>query len=215
MKLTLLADTHTQHRLVKIEEPTDYLVFAGDGEFRISGDIYYFNKWISELKEKKLIKEAIVIAGNHDFFCERDRDTTLELFKDCVYLEDESYTLSNGMVLWGSPYTPRFKNWAFLKDDEDLKENWKTIPKTTDIIVTHGPAYKYVDYDIAYGNGHLGSKTLAKAIERIKPKFHICGHIHRDKGQLRIEETPETTFINCGVLDNKYKMIWDPIIIEI
>ena len=213
MKLLFLADTHTQHMQVEIKEPVDYLIFAGDGEFDRLNRIIGFNNWLQELKDDNLIKEAIVICGNHDLYPQSKKKEVKRLFTAAKYLENDSIKLSNGMKLYGSPYTSIFMDWGFMLSDKELEENWKKIPKDCDILVTHGPAYGYLDFDNR--NGNLGCKHLSAAIQKIKPKIHAFGHIHRDVGQRRILETETTKFINCGVLDNWYNMIWEPIIVEV
>ncbi|HPN88735.1 MAG TPA: metallophosphatase domain-containing protein [Candidatus Omnitrophota bacterium] len=207
MRIVSLSDTHTQHRKVEVPEG-DVLIFAGDGEFRSALDLIDFNNWLALLKHKTII----VIAGNHDFVCERRPNDVRKYLTKAVYLKDEPYVLPNGMILWGSPMTKTFLNWAFMESDEDLDQYyWSKIPKDTDILLTHGPAYKHLDTAAPVGE-HLGSKTLAKKVKELRIPYVICGHIH---GSYGIEKTEKTTYINCSVLDEEYHLVNKPIVIDV
>ena len=65
MRIVAIGDTHAKHRKLQVPDG-DVLFFAGDGEFRSALDLIDFNNWLSELRHELVI----VIAGNHDFFCE-------------------------------------------------------------------------------------------------------------------------------------------------
>jgi len=108
MRIVAIGDTHTQHSNVKIPDG-DVLLFAGDGEFRSAVDLIKFNRWLSCLKYGLII----VIAGNHDFFCERFPNEIERYLNEAIYLRDEQFELPNGMIIWGSPMTKTFLNWAF------------------------------------------------------------------------------------------------------
>ena len=68
--------------------------------------------------------------------------------------------------------------WAFtLERGKALREKWKKIPEGIDFLVTHGPPLGYLD-DLAKG-GKAGCLDLLYEIKhRVKPKFHVFGHIH-------------------------------------
>ena len=60
---------------------------------------------------------------------------------------------------------------------------WKLIPDDTDILITHGPPYGHGDKIATKNLDHVGCKSLyEEVISRIKPKFHIFGHIHESHG---------------------------------
>jgi len=55
------------------------------------------------------------------------------------------------------------------------------IPNDTEILVTHGPPLGHGD--LFSGGPRAGCKDLYDAIEnRIKPLYHIFGHIHEGYG---------------------------------
>ena len=218
MKLGFFGDTHTQHKWVELREPVDYLIFSGDGEFRNLGDIHSFNDWIGKLKKQGDIKvECLITSGNHDSYPQSKLKETKLTFTNGVYLQDEEYILNNGMKVWMSPWSVRFMDWWFMASEEDLETKYYSkIPRDTNILITHTPPYKILDYDTR--NGYLGSKSLSKKIDELKElKIHAFGHIHRDEEQRRqiIEGSNNVMFINCGLLDNWYNMVHDPIVVEV
>ncbi len=63
--------------------------------------------------------------------------------------------------------------------------------KGASILLTHEPPKGYADEKRGI---HMGTKPILSILESVKPRYHICGHIH--KQQLDMFEG--TTVINCG-----------------
>jgi len=207
MRIVAISDTHTQHNNIKVPDG-DVLLFAGDGEFRSVSDLVNFNQWLSGLKHEHII----VIAGNHDFFCEKSPNETKTYLTEAVYLRDEQYELPNGMVLWGSPMTRTFMHWAFMDTEENLdRKYWSKIPKSADMLLVHGPAYGYLDTAVP-GGPSLGSKTLAKRIRKLKIPYVVFGHIH---GSYGVKKIGDTTHVNCSVLNEDYQLVNNPVVIDV
>ena len=67
--------------------------------------------------------------------------------------------------------------------------------------MTHGPPKGILDRNA--GAIECGDEILAKEVrERVKPKFHLFGHIHEAYG---VEKVEETTYINASTCDYFYK----------
>ena len=54
---------------------------------------------------------------------------------------------------------------------------------------------------------HLGCGLLADRIHQIKPKIHVCGHIHSGHGYYF---DGDTHFINASVLGERYSYDYQP-----
>lgn len=218
MKIVCISDTHGKHhQITKDLQDAEMIIHAGD----ISGmgyehEIRNFLEWYSSLS----YKHKILIAGNHDFFFQdypsRAKDILAE-FPNIIYLENSGITI-DGIKIWGSPQQPRFFNWAFNENrGEAIRYYWKLIPKDTDILITHGPAYGYGDW-VANRTHHnnyennVGCKDLLEFIMDIQPTYHIFGHIHSGNG---IYKTDGTTFVNASVLGESYMYNYSPTLIEI
>lgn len=207
-KITAISDTHGSHHGVTIQE-CDVLIHAGDCSSNGSKEaVRDFIKWFAA----QPTKEKILIAGNHDWLFEKDpRDARrlLRLYgKGITYLEDD-WARFYGIVFYGSPVQPTFLNWAFNRDrGAPIKKHWDRIQRNTDVIITHGPAYGVLDACDGRRNEHLGCEDLLNAIKRIKPKFHIFGHIHSGYG-IKVEDG--TTFVNASLLDEDYSITNKPV----
>lgn len=215
MKIVTIADTHGQHwRLVKrgkIPEG-DIIIHAGDvsshGKFE---NVEEFFKWYGDLNFDK----KIVIAGNHDWAFENGQDSWKEIAEiyGITYLNDSGITYK-GINIWGSPIQPEFLSWAFNRQrGSEIKKHWDLIPKNTDILITHGPAYKRLDKVIRHHHAnpdiYVGCKDLENIIQQIRPVLHICGHIHEARG-IEVDRLPgqsPITYVNAACLDELYG-IW-------
>lgn len=132
-------------------------------------------------------------------------------------LIDEATTVSVGdreVSVWGTPWSNRFMHWAFMKSPKELAEVYAAIPEGIDILVSHQPPYGHVDRAFSYGAGrvdHLGSPQLLATIERVRPKLVICGHIHNGHGRSVLGET---TIYNVSLLDDDYRLVYQPTVID-
>lgn len=215
MRIICISDTHNKHD----ELTNDLLAIKGDNEKTIlihAGDISgkgtlteisNFLNWFSNLP----FKYKVFIAGNHDFGFEMS-DTIADEFieKGVIYLFDRMIEIE-GIKIYGSPWQPRFYDWAFnVNRGEAIAKKWEKIPEGLDILVTHGPAFGILD--LTYGGIRAGCEDLYMKIFEVKPKHHICGHIHFGYG-MRIMD--DTTFINAASLGEGYEYDNKPIVFHI
>ena len=152
--------------------------------------------------DPKIHKKFVNYYGDRSH---EDREVCRSMVEEnCTYLEDSEVTVE-GYRIYGAPwcvcvcvmcvcvvcYTscthllcpltcrqPVHARWAFTLDrGPKLKEKWQKIPNGVDILVTHGPPLGYGDH--LGWEGRSGCLDLLYEIKhRIKPKFHVYGHIH-------------------------------------
>lgn len=155
------------------------------------GEVQAFCGWLSTLP----YKYKIVIPGNHDTSLdgksfkalqkdfglnEGDAEKGKALMKQvCTYLEHEMVEIE-GVRIFGSPYTPDFYNWAFMYPPKDGQYIWDIPHKEIDILVTHGPPLGILD---RVARGNAGCPDLLDLVKKVKPKFHLFGHIHEAYGE--------------------------------
>lgn len=208
MKLVLISDTHGAHKTVQVPEG-DVLIHAGDLSKRgEEGEVKEFLDWFS--KQPHTYK--VFVAGNHDWLFERRSAEYIKSLipENIIYLNDSGVEI-NGVYIWGSPIQPTFYNWAFNRDrGEDIKRHWDLIPEHTDVLITHGPPYGILDK--TFRGEHVGCQDLMNAIHEIQPKLHVFGHIHEGYG---IQQSKQTNFVNASILDQKYRCVNQPIVINI
>lgn len=204
-KIIAISDTHGLHdQITKDLGSGDIIVHGGDVSNKgRPNEILDFLNWFVELP----FTHRVFIAGNHDFGFEKNNDIAQE-FKDrgIIYLMDNMVEV-DGIKIYGSPWQPRFYDWAFNVDrGPKIAAKWKDIPEGLDILITHGPPHGILD-DTPDGM-RVGCEDLLAKILEIKPRFHIFGHIHCGYG-MRI--TDDTTFINASVLNEQYRYRHKPI----
>jgi predicted phosphodiesterase len=221
-KVTLISDTHTKHTQITKDLPGgDILIHAGD--FMSSGynpmEAVMFFKWFNEIDN---YDTKVLIAGNHDRYMQDESEEARRLITDFYptiqYLEDEELALyfdgPNGDMpeenvrIYGSPWQPEFYDWAFNlpRNGEEMKMRWDAIPSNTDILVTHGPAFGYLD--IPGGQSiRVGCEMLRHRVDEIRPKIHVFGHIHGSWGHYY---NGHTHFFNASVLNERYNYAHNP-----
>ena len=179
-----MADTHGFQKMLQVPDG-DLLIHAGDltqrGTFPQLEEV---RDWLLSLPHA----HKIVIAGNHDFALEDHRERARKIFgPPLTYLEDELATVA-GLKIWGSPWQPWFHSWAFnLQRGPDIDAKWRLIPRGVDVLVTHGPPAGYGD-KCADGE-RVGCADLLRHLERVKPRLHLFGHIHEDRGEWQVGPT--------------------------
>jgi len=209
VSICIISDTHNKHKQL-ILPPADIIIHCGDfSSMGYEHEIKIFMNWFSNLNQ---FTYKLCIAGNHDWLYERNPILARSLVPDnVIYLEDSSVELF-GLKFYGTPVQKIFYNWAFNRSEEKLEQHWKAIPDDTDVLITHTPPYSILDY-VPQSNCHEGSPSLYyEVLNRIKPCIHMCGHLHSNHGVKVIENT---TFINASNLDEGYKCVYSPILIEI
>jgi predicted phosphodiesterase len=205
VRIVCISDTHEQHRRIEVPDG-DVLVHAGDITYH--GDpaaIADFDAWLGTLPHP----HKIVIAGNHDFAFERDPGAAA-LLAHAHYLQDGGIELA-GLRFWGSPWQPRFFDWAFNLDrGPALAAVWAKIPEGTDVLVVHGPPHGILDR--THAGVSAGCEELERRLREMvhPPKLVVFGHIHEGYG---IETRGATTYVNASSCTRRYAPTNPPIVV--
>ena len=218
MKITFISDTHNKHSQVTSSLPGgDLLIHAGDmSSMGRRNEVQQFLEWFNGLDN---YTHKIFIAGNHDWGFQDDPkmcQEQLEFYNKVTYLQDNLELIGDdyetAVKVYGSPWQPEFYNWAFNlpRMGWELEQKWNDIPMNTDILVTHGPALGQLDTVVGQGVP-LGCELLAERIKVVKPKIHVCGHIHTGYGYKFVDGTH---YFNASVLDEKYTFTQKPMTVE-
>ena len=208
MRIVATSDTHGYQP--PFSDWGEVIVIAGDlTAFGQREDLQKFSRWI--LREAKQRKAIVFVAGNHDWVFQSDT-RAINSFKklwaeagNIHYLEDSGVEI-DGVKFWGSPWTPMFYNWAFMRPDNELQEIWAKIPADTDVLITHGPPQGILD--LTRRGSKAGSQTLWDRVREIEPKVHIFGHIHEAHGQV---QQGRTRFYNVAFCDVDYAPVQPPV----
>lgn len=205
MKIVLLSDTHGLHDDLVVPDG-DLLLHAGDLTMR--GELDEIERAADFLRALPH-RHKVVIAGNHDFGFERRPAQAVPLLAGLTYLQDSGVTVE-GVKIWGSPWQPWFFDWAFnLQRGPQIRAKWDLIPAATDILLTHGPPWGHGDETVR--GQKVGCHDLLAAIQRVRPKLHLFGHIHEGYGST--QEGP-TRCVNASICDLAYQPKNAPVVVE-
>ena len=209
MRIVCISDTHGRHRRLKHPIPDgDVLIHAGDFTRQSEMDqVQEFLGWFAALPHRR----KVLVCGNHERWVEFNADIFAMLLPPSItYLQDSGCVIE-GLRFHGSPMTPAFMDWAFMRErGRDIARHWAMIPEQTDVLITHGPAYGILD--TVSGNGFQGCKDLRGRIEAVQPKLHCCGHIHGGYGTSSLGKT---TMINAAICNEDYEPVNAPIAVDI
>lgn len=182
-----------------------------------------FREWLMAIK-----CPVIAIWGNHDFVGERsflipklpwimlkDSEIRVGAVDRGPIGENEALPTDwheRPFRVYGTPWVPGLPYWAFHGTPRVLTGRAEAIPEGIDILMTHGPPWRVGDYIPTsekqrnkygnYGGMHVGDPTLNPAIERVRPKAVICGHIHEARGAYFLDGVP---VYNVAAVDNNYQ----------
>jgi Icc-related predicted phosphoesterase len=179
-----------------------------------------FKPWAASLP----VEQVFFIAGNHDFWFERNDLTAHQIFSshDKVrYLKNEyidyiSYQDSKIYHIFGTPYCHIFGNWAFMRDEETLTKKFSQIPNNIDILLSHDAPYGTSDIcfeGFSTSRGHIGCPELRDAIIASKPKYNFHGHLHSSNHGEEI--LGETKVYNTSILNEQYSLVYEPLMIRL
>jgi 3',5'-cyclic AMP phosphodiesterase CpdA len=219
--------------------PCDLLVVAGDvcpdGIGRVTASLApdLQARWFDENARPWLAsapaRHRILIWGNHDWCGERcnfsdDAPGTVSsgrlviLNDQLVRIPQDGRTQAAGAAahttVWGTPWSNRFWDWAFMATPAQLAAAYAHIPAGIDILVSHQPPFGYGDvpYPDSDPLERLGSRELLSAIDRARPRLVVCGHIHGGYGRYEHHGIP---ILNVSVVDEAYRLVNAPTVIDL
>lgn len=148
---------------------------------------------------KESLKEAIQVQNVKQYLT------------NCTYLEDEAIEIL-GLKIYGTPWQPEFCKWAFnLPRGAECLEKWNKIPENLDILITHTPPLGHGD--LCCTMVRAGCVELLNTVQcRVKPKYHVFGHVHEGYG---ITSDGKIIFINASTCDINYLPNNLPIVFDI
>jgi Icc-related predicted phosphoesterase len=181
MRLVLGSDLHGF--LPRVPE-CDVLILAGDllpstnPHRLIEEQKLFVERRLKPWLERAPAKHIVATWGNHDwlpFYGWKDDSLMWNM------LVDEGIIL-DGVRFYGSPWSLPFMRWAWMAPEETLEKLYGKIPSSTDVLITHTPAFGILDKN--YKGENCGSKSLRWKLDNIsKLKLAVWGHIHEAWGR--------------------------------
>ncbi|KAI0282166.1 Metallo-dependent phosphatase-like protein [Russula aff. rugulosa BPL654] len=205
-RFVCISDTHS--KTFPLPEG-DVLIHAGDlCSWGAVAQLQVTLDWLVSLPHPT----KIIIAGNHDLCLDETRVNARgfqysSITRDDVakarsmiksraaraaglhYLEHESMELKTSDKTWkvyGSPAAPRYLPGSFqyeYKDTAGAQAIYKRIPRDTEILLTHTPAYGVLD--MTRRGTNAGCPELLKTLKELgQCRMHVFGHIHEAHGAI-------------------------------
>ncbi|KAF6202153.1 hypothetical protein GE061_004551 [Apolygus lucorum] len=236
-RIVCMSDTHSLTPHIRFKVPDgDIFIHAGDfTRCGLEDEVVEFNNWIGKLPHK----HKIVIAGNHELSFDRSFTHPLspnfvkniptlgnpqsdlvdavskvnirDRLTNCIYLQDEMAE-PYGLRIYGTPWQPEFQGWAFnVRRGADCLRKWDKIPDNVDILISHTPPVGHGD--LCCSGVRAGCVELLSVVQkRIKPKYHVFGHIHEGYG---ITTDGSIIYINASTCNINYKPVNPPIVFDV
>lgn len=145
-------------------------------------------------------EHVVYIGGNHDFVLQECGPPYGAGITTAHYLQDSGCEI-DGVKFWGSPWTSKYFDWAFMLEEDELAKKWDMIPDDTDVLLTHGPPLGLGD--VNNRGDHRGSSSLLKwhMKEPARKTMHFFGHIHECHGQ------SGASWANVSYVDERYRPV--------
>jgi Icc-related predicted phosphoesterase len=178
MKFLCFSDLHRDQNaarnLVAAAEDVDIVIGAGDFANRHEG----LADTLSILAE--IDKPAVLVPGNGETADELTEAASI--WKSARVLHGSGCEIL-GEAFWGVgggiPVTP-FGSWSYDFDEQQAEAMLAGLTPNG-ILIVHSPPLDTVDHD---SSGRIrGSKAIRNAVEAMKPKLVVSGHIHSDWGR--------------------------------
>lgn len=139
-----------------------------------------------------LNKELVYVNGNHVYA--RDHDISF-----CKNIDSGENCTVKGIKIVGFDGSPKYSMGPHQYSEKDvffmvMKSYVKTMFKTVDLVISHSPIE-----GINEGSDpiHKGFKSYRKAIDLLKPKYWLHGHIHLKNHH----EVQEAQFENTKIIN--------------
>jgi len=242
LRFVCMSDTHSLTPHLKMAVPDgDVFVHAGDfTRAGNPSEIREFNTWLGKLPHKHKVVIAgnhelcfdpslgktsdIVSRSGHigtsplnlmEDSQAADQSVKCQDIKkeltNCTYLEDSSVEIC-GLKVYGTPHQPEYGGWAFnLARGQQCLNKWNLIPEDVDVLITHGPPLGFGD--LTCTGVRAGCVELLHSVQRrIKPKYHVYGHIHEGYG---VRSDGKILFINASTCDINYIPCNPPVVFDV
>mgnify|MGYP000963435526 CR=1 FL=1 len=208
LRVVALADTHlftddfVPDAEGRVIPDGDVLVHAGDALRGGSlGELMRFAVFFRAQPHRV----KIFVPGNHDRVFEEDPMTARAILgADTIVLIDEEVVV-DGVRFFGSPWTPTFFDWSFMRDPgPDMEACVARVPHNAHVLISHGPPRGCLDGSVDHP---LGCEALRARVEETRPLLHVFGHIHGARGVVAGEFT---TFANVTTAECEHPpMVFD------
>ena len=192
MKILFFSDIHSDLKALEklLDQDADYYFCAGDLVSWARG----FDK-AGELLRRRAGR-VFIIPGNHE--STRDIESFCETYGlENMHARSRQFGKIHLAALGYSNPTPF--NTPGEYTEPELASHLEAFAQLDPLVlVCHCPP-KDTPLDQGFGGRHFGSFSIASFINRVSPRYFLCGHIHEAEGvQANLGSEGKTIGINVG-----------------
>lgn len=226
IKIIHVSDTHGYFKPFQKHDDCEVIVHSGDffsnSHFIMDIPRYYLGQrrfqteWLEDNIEtlKRWLDGRVLLftLGNHDFIESQEMELILNTNNiKALDLTNQLITFKN-KSFYGFPYINYINGyWNFELHEEQMKDKFQSVIDLLDnknikldCLVAHSPIYGVLDIE---KDVNLGSFSIANGISYLlnnKPRFYLCGHIHKAEGTQELLIGEDSLFIsNAACVYNK------------
>jgi Icc-related predicted phosphoesterase len=193
-----------------LQAKPDLFLLAGD--IVDKGNVEEYRKILNALFGK--INCPIIACFGNSEFGKETTDRIKERYKEITFLEDESIEINIGDKIVGivgskgsldRPTYWQSRNLPGIEEEyaeriEKVKRLILELKSDFKIFLTHyAPTYKILEGENVNAYPELGSQGMEKALLESRPNLVICGHAHKGRKQVWIDNIP---VFNVGLMLN-------------
>ncbi|HTY46165.1 MAG TPA: metallophosphoesterase [Methanomassiliicoccales archaeon] len=199
MRFIVISDVHGRDKVIRL---VNRLVKQHQADaVLVLGDITHFGpaEWAGEFLSQ-LDATTYALPGNCDppGVLEQIERHAISLHRKKIMLEGRAFVGHGGS-------NPTIFETPFEMSEDKILEGLRPLAERGMVLVTHAPAYGYLDL-VPAGNRHAGSVAILKIVKDFAPAAAVSGHIHEARGQLLDHDT---VFMNPGPAKDLYAGILD------
>jgi len=192
MRILFFSDIHSDLKTLDrlMDQTADYYFCVGD--------LVSWARGLDKAGEilRRQAGKVFVIPGNHE--STRDIETLCNAY-GLVNMHARSQQLGSVHLaaLGYSNPTPFDTPGEYA--EEELAKRLEPFEKLDPLVLAcHCPPYNTA-LDLGAGKRHFGSTAIASFLDRVSPRYFLCGHIHEAEGvQTQLGHEGKTTGINVG-----------------
>jgi len=199
MRFIVISDVHGRDKVIRY---TNRLVKEHQADaVLVLGDITHFGpaEWAGEFLSQ-LDAPTYALPGNCDppGVIEQIERHAISLHRKKIVLEGRAFVGHGGS-------NPTIFETPFEMSEDKIMEGLRPLAEKGMILVTHTPAYGYLDL-VPAGNRHAGSSAILRIVKDYAPVAAVSGHIHEARGLL---VDRGTLFMNPGPAKELHAAILD------
>jgi uncharacterized protein len=177
MRILAFSDLHRNRDAAQaiVNASREANVVVGAGDFATTG--IGLSETIDLLRA--IARPAVFVAGNHDNLDEL-RDACGG--RDAIHVLHGEGVVIDGVSFFGLGFevpARRDEPWNQSLDEAEAGKLLRDCPKGA-VLITHSPPFGVADVQTT--GAHDGSRGIREKVETLKPRLHLCGHIHHAWG---------------------------------